>query len=217
MKIQELLEDLINTTRQNKKFSGAFKRHSDSAPPSAKELGHGFFSSVKNDPNDPHMVKKHGIKPSAEDAYNVFIEYLIDNDLMDNIHFPKVYDITKIQDRNGHTIHTYKIEKLINFNDASTKEAEAFIHRSFDDRATEMMARNNYGLLSAITMFFEDCLMDHPEYVGMITDDSLKEALRVIKAIEGQDRHIFSDIKSDNMMWRRTPHGLVLVFIDPVG
>lgn len=218
MKILHLIEDLVGTVKTQKNYSGAFGRKPYNYNTEKKALGSGNFSSVKPDPHDPHLVKKHSKRvESSEDGYNIFIEYLINNNLMDNIHFPKIYNITNIKDKYGHSIHTYKLEKLIPFTDANSKELEAFMHKTFREDIIKHMIKQAtmVGLRTPIV----DAINDYLSWIApldSILDDSFVEAIKIIRTIESKNESSWIDNKSDNMMWRRTPHGLILVFTDPI-
>lgn len=220
MKIHDLLEDLIGTMKTQKTYNGTLGQKSRNYNTMRKALGSGHFASVKPDPNDPHLVKKHSKRAeSSIDGYNAFIEYLINHDLMDNIHFPKIYNITAITDKHGNKIHTYKMEKLIPFEEANRKELEFFIHKTFNEKGIkeilESCARHGTSFVLALGIIISDCAYGDFN-LNNIIDDSFREAMETIKVIARDTPFVNIDIKTDNMMWRRTPHGLVLVFTDPI-
>lgn len=219
MNIYDLLEDLIGTVKTQKTYNGVLGTKSRNFNTGRKALGSGNYASVKQDPNDPHLVKKHSKRiESKDDGYNNFIEYLINHDLMDNIHFPKIYNITAIKDKEGNVIHTYKMEKLIPFYDANKRELEFFIHKTFNQDGVNIILKayaRNDSLPLAISMIISDCAYGDFD-MEYIIDDSFREAIDTIKVIARDTPFVNIDIKIDNMMWRRTPHGLVLVFTDPI-
>lgn len=220
MKIQTILtEKLIDTTKQEKNYSGTFK----DAPPRGtpkKQIDAGSMASVKNDPNDPHMVIKHNRVPNMarNDLYPKFITYLIDHDI-ENPHFPRVYDIKKITDKEGKFIYTYRLEKLLPLSDASNDECDMFIENNFYQNSEyyefyhfDVDKNHRYAWVAKIFAAFikNDDFSDH------LRSESLIEAMKIIKDIMHTLGSRESDIYYKNLMWRRGPHGLTLVFIDPV-
>lgn len=225
MKILDLLiEDLVNTNWKEKEYNGVLKSRPMGVSDQRKSLGSGNNASVKPDPNDPHMVRKHnthtyrspeGFDSGTNDGFNKYIEYLITYNLTDNIHFPKVYDINTIKDKHGQKIHTYRIEKLIESSDVSPEEVEAFVHR---DLGPDF---KNYGtgtiaVIESACDYLAECILDatwNKERISGLSD-TMKDAVKILGQISrviGQR----TDLHSGNIMWRRTPHGMIFVFNDP--
>lgn len=223
MKIQDLLEDLVNATIDRKKYNGTLKTKNDSLIRSNKELGNGSQASVKHDPNDPHMVKKHNTKvyPSkpawefgqTNDGYNKYIEFLINNNLTDNIHFPKVYNVKTIVDKDENKIHTYTMEKLVESEHLSEEEVNAFIEHNLIGR-WKIKLLDEYNALEDTCSLISNCICGYSEALTFFSNEELIEAIKTLTkvkaAIAGQ-----IDLSSYNIMWRRTPHGMILVFTDP--
>ena len=231
MKIQLLLE-LIQTTQSSKQFHGKFggkKRENHNRW--KKGLGGGTQASVKDHPHDPHLVKKHNVKAYPDDngkltdGFNSFVNYLIEHDLMDNVHFPKVYDIKEIVDKNGRKIYTYDMEKLVKSEDLSREELEAFCERTFipetvieflDDAATAPTRGDHepyrLRLLDKFTNVFDSAL--NYGNVADLQDESLKFAFEIIHQIATHLQKN-SDLHHSNYMWRRSSTGVQIVITDP--
>lgn len=229
-----LLEDLVSPEIRRSNYNGTFKKlymlpKGVNDNTRAKRLGSGTQASVKDDPNDPHMVKKHNHVTydrhiehgRTNDGFNRFVEWLIRRDYVDNVHFPRVYNIKTITDKGGRHIHSYTMEKLIPIQGASPEEMEAFVEKSLHPGAIKPAPKSNYmnarsyvyETMDLVCNVLTDAFM-HGEFSG-IKSESLLEACEIMGKFvraEGVDK---SDLGPDNMMWRRTSTGLVLVLSDP--
>lgn len=228
-----IAEDLINPEMVQKKYSGEFRgrsRHDISSR--KKELGRGTQASAKNDPNDPHMVKKHNIRPydldHRRDGFNHFINYLIQHDLTDNIHFPRVYNIKEITDKNDYVIYTYTIEKLIPYEKASLRELTSFVEHNFSKNwYLAIMANglkeeedgsshiNLKKLSDVVASHIYKTVSGGLDMDEVLRSESLIDALTITRKI-GRDMGMPSDLHAGNLMWRRTSTGLTLIINDPL-
>lgn len=232
MKIQLLLE-LIQTTQTSKPFHGSLVLRRDSKHYNRnvlrKELGAGTQSSVKDHPNDPHMVKKHNIRPYPDtlgkqtDGFNQFINYLIEHDLLDNVHFPKVYDIKEIVDQDDRKIYTYTMEKLVPSMSLYRDEIDAFCEKIFTPELAErfftdasMLGRSEetykYRMFDLFTQEFDEAL--NYGRITDIQDESLRDAFVTLHMISLRLKKS-SDLHNGNFMWRRSSTGVQIVFTDP--
>ena len=230
--IDLLLEDQFQTSRVEKRFSGSLKsqhyikRH---------EISRGTQAAVKDDKTDPHMVTKYNHrtyhdddKPSRrfenrkDDGFNQFINYLIDNKLMGvNPHFPRVYDVKTITDREGKRIHTYTVEKLIEFDAVSRPELESFLEHSLHPDSVwidpDIVEERPWVLAASerIAKRLELCVRQMSTARETLKSETL---IGAIKVLHKMDKEFPSqlDIHYGNLMWRRTQHGLTLVFNDPI-
>lgn len=222
MKILQLLEALITPTQTNKTFNGTLRsRYETGRKASNRELGNGGFSAVKPHSKDPHMVKKHNTGPAAAeiDGYNVYVGLLVDHDLMDNPHFPRVYNATQIKDKKGNFINTFDIEKLEDFMHLSPEDAEAIVRNHFQKGVIDIDPKwfvdgESYFLADVIADRVHDAL-----YYGDFSQlkGKFAEAVQTLNKIfhdEGLIRNL--DMHSGNVMMRRTPHGPQLVITDPL-
>lgn len=212
--LQEMLEllgeDITNTRLNTSKYRGQFSQ-ADTMPQS--EIARGSFSKVLRD-RDPHMVRKQSIRPMGRgaedlaDGFDSFVEMLIDRDLMDNIHFPKVYKAQRSFDATGQHKSKYVIEKLERYGNQLRRDEITQIED------THMMP--GYDEDERLPdRIFDSCrsASARERYIKM---DSLKEACAAL-----QDMAATSDFRLDlhghNIMVRRTPHGLQIVLADPFG
>ena len=229
--------DLLNEEQQHK-TTGAIKHYSGKLKQSYDAFNDdksGAFSSVKDDKTDPHMVKKYHHGPMdndpdsevGEDAYVYFALWTAKKNVS-NPCLPRIYDIKKIKDRTGKFISRYQIEKLIPGSDLEPEELWHIMQRyftkneDFDATLQDVKRRihNNHDMKTPILMMGRLCEMYIKGRSDSIKDESLKEALDLIREFlqtYKNSKHFTLDIEnSGNIMFRRGPHGLQLVITDPV-
>lgn len=220
MKIYQILEAIVKTdVKPEQTFHGTFyPKQFDKMRPSE-------FSVVAQSKTDPHMVKKHNHRPMDPDArrrfpvdgFNYYVNQLIDLDVTDNIHFPKIYAVKKINDQSHQFIHTYDTEKLETLNSMSRDELIKLCIESFGE--DEDIETYNDSMLEYIIAGKIAYSLENNDY-GDIVSDELKEALRIIKQIAKsgiKTRYRYKlDIHEGNIMVRRTPYGPQLVINDPI-
>lgn len=202
----DLLEAVHSTKNDSAQFHGQFH---PSTIKNKNSIASGDNSNVTNDRSDPHMVRKYNKNPmdDAADGFEAFINYLIDHDLMDNIHFPQVYEVKHLDDTTGTHVNKFQIEKLIKLESLSREELVALTNSHF-----------NPELVTADPFFIATTVSDavtYPAQLNMkVKMESLKEALQIISDIRKEERRHL-DIHANNLMVRRTPYGPQLVIADP--
>lgn len=224
MKIEKLLEELIQAQRTEQKYNGILRK---SIPNSDHPnfLGRGKFSTVRNDKTDPHLVKKSNIAPSEQDddgdGFNIYIKYIHEQKLQDNIHFPRVYTAKKISDKTGKYIYKYTLEKLEEWGALSAKEFEYIVENMFDGLASE---GQNYDFndfttrvrtVKAASKIIQKACLGRDDGLEMLKPDDLYEACLTISNI-AEIYDMRPDVHPANIMFRRTPHGVQLVITDPL-
>ena len=207
-----LNERIIQTSMSDKTYPGTFNnvRHSRV---SKDELGRGAFSKVTPDHNDPHLVKKTNITPLGKqhadkaDGFEQFVRLIDESGMNENIHFPRIYRATKVTDAQGTHRSSYSMEKL-----------EPIKSLSFEDSKTLEQTHMTEGYSEDASLsdrLYDACRSPsaRERYVKM---ESLKEACEAL--YEMDDVSDFRlDIHKDNIMVRRTPYGVQLVFSNPFG
>lgn len=221
MKILDLLEAIVNPAQATKQFSGKLKRREWGGGSGRKELGMGGYASVKPHPTDDFLVKKHHTGPdaAADDGYNAYIKYVIDNDLMDNPHFPRVYNITKIKDKAGKFIYTYDVEKLNDLNSMTREDYEAIINTHFNSNAmhfadfdSDSVWENAMRMAKVVRSGIQS---DTPSYFTGSFRDAVKKIIADRYNIRRENGSAVGlDVHAGNIMFRRTPHGPQLVLTD---
>lgn len=216
MRIEQLLE-LVEPTLTRKNTNLRFRAGNDNDDTA---LGQGNYSTVKNDRNDPHMVRKHHHTPvddRVDDGYVDFVNYLIKNKIQD-VNLPRIYDIKEITDPSGQKIYKYQIEKLNSIKDISLKELQALINRSIDANYHVDTIKNEdtykRELLRQFGRDLENCLKAS-DY-SRIKDEELIKTLQTIKDYTETKEDTWLDMgNAGNLMFRRGPTGLQLVIADP--
>lgn len=215
MKISDLLdlvERQVATELEQRPFHGNL-RDSSRGKRSA-------FASGRPDRSDPHMFQKYNHRPLGgrdeygADGYEAFIRYLLENDI-DNPHFPVVYGIKKITDKNGKYINKYNVERLQEFDTLERDDINLIIRNNFEDMAQgEFEGMPRIDMLDTVAALIEDTVSRFPLHINYFRQDSLKEALEILHNIANAKRfHV--DIHRGNLMVRRGPVGLQLVINDP--
>ena len=205
MKIQDLLErGLIQPTVEPTKQYRGDLRQSKKVDISKS----GMFSTVKDDRSDPHMVKKYNHRPNRphrEEGFRYFARCIIAEGL-ENIHFPRVYQMGQIEDDRGQTVDTYRMERLVGWHTVTGEEIAA-------SAATIFSSSTPITDHARVARLVEQAIRDH-NYNRIISKE-FEDACKMIVSM-GNDNHEASyDLHAGNMMYRRTPHGLQLVITDP--
>jgi len=209
--LEILDEDLVQTQITDRKYGGAMNFQQDKKR-SSSELGRGNFSKVEPD-SDPHMVTKRSIKPMGPshnlkaDGFNQYVRMLSANDVMDNIHFPKVYKANTSTDKNNDHRNTFTVERLESLTSISSEEFQGLVERCFNRPVSDIdvMAER----------ISESCESEYERkmYIKM---ETLFEACEIMQRLS-QESDFGLDLHSDNLMVRRTPMGLQIVISDPFG
>lgn len=219
MKILNLLEGPYQTNVVDKKTNRPLKQFSQKLPDVGmddKNTPYGVFSMVKPD-IDPHMVKKssrHAMNYSEDEGFKAFIMFLINNNYTDNIHMPRVYDVTTIKGNDGYGIDTYKVEKLLHGNEIDNHLLTTYLKSLLLDDILDTLDEDN------IINYPNQLLANYiSRDVGLKTksfkSDELNEACRIVaQAIHATGKS--SDIHFNNIMYRRTPTGIQVVINDPL-
>lgn len=231
MKILELLERLIQPEQSSKQYRGHFNDTPEYAHPD-KILGGGLYSVARDDKTDPHMVKKSNYRPmgnikyngrAERDPFDAYIDYIIDNDLMDNIHFPRVYNVKRIKDQDGKQVSKYQMERLVPLTNLSFEEFSALIETHFKQRLALPFDGNTskwddyeYKIArDAIAQVLNAAAGGDGRALSTIKLYALEDAVNHINKLAKRTRATL-DIHRENIMVRRTPHGPQLVITDPL-
>lgn len=204
-------------------YGGEFKR---SWTPSPKAIGRGKHSSVKPDPRNPDNVIKHNIRPyplpdgADNDGFNVFITYLIDNNLTGNPHFPRVNTVKTLTDKTGSRIHKYNMEKLQPSWKLTPQEFHDFVNQNLVDGVLglseeEMEYVDDDFLNNAMGAFVGALANNLPYNKPLAKSTELDQAVKIMSRILKETDHLVLDLNDENIMWRRDGAGLTLVFADP--
>lgn len=215
MHILNLLETQHQINVHNTRASSNLKKQYS---PKYAGMSRGSFSAVKPDPKDPHMVKKFSVagRSESDEGFKAFIMFLHNNDLADNIHMPRVYDIKTVKGRDGIVIDSYRIEKLISMNTLSREDLVSFIHSITDEMdIDDEYTSGDIGFKILQVMLSDAISKAVSKRNPSFKLDSLNEACHIVaRALHATGGD--SDMYGDNLMFRRTQQGLQLVFSDPI-
>lgn len=204
-------EDLTRTQVTDRNYGGVMKFDRNALKKRA--LASGIFSTVMADEEDPHMVKKVSSQPMGPDhhvkadGFNQYVRMLAQDDLMDNIHFPKVYKANTTTDKTGTHRNSFTIERLVDLQNISPEEFEGLAERCFLRPVVDAAAMADRISASCESAY------ERKMYIRM---DSLIEACEIMQRLD-QASDFRLDLHEGNLMVRRTPHGLQLVISDPFG
>lgn len=178
------------------------------------------FSFVVPD-EDPHMVKKYNksYDASYKDGFVMYAEYVVEYKLWDeSVNFPRIYNTNATpSDREVGSRYDWRIERLIPWTEVSKEEFKAMVERYF---VGPIVSRFGTGetervLADGITIMLKRLLEGSSEISAR--DEGLSVALSWLGSIKKYYNFNGYDIHKDNIMYRRTPVGLQLVFNDPFG
>lgn len=235
MKVERLLE-IISVSNQERTVSGRFnsKDWEEEDDENARQRGRGVgrFSTVKPG-SDPHTVKKSSKSPNHDmiDGYWRFIDYVARYQLWENPHFPRVYNIKKIKDQSGDMMLRGEIEKLESLEDLRMDEIKHLYQKIYGLENMPSLGQNTKGLgrSEVKDLYLKRLATDVQHSVkGLgnqkIEEESFKNAVKILKMIKKRESTskdkirslgFIYDIHYGNIMARRTPYGLQLVFTDP--
>ncbi len=208
MKILNLLE---RPNRPNIKNINVNRDMSDFLIGKDKFTHHGSFSGVKNS-SDPHSVNKVNKTPMKEDeGFRVFVDYIVNNGYADNIHFPRVHRTKRIAGPDGYFIDSFKVEKLLPWEDIDGEELLTYLNRhvGIEGLKSYPMVKDGstkyVGLIMRDLGKYMDDLIDKRSSapVNAFKSDSLNSAIRIIGTLLKFKDDADPDIHEDNIMFRR--------------
>lgn len=208
MLLNEIIQtDVTNVNLPNRKFKQS-KSQEDS-------IGKGRYSTVRNDPKDPHMVikktkfDKNSTSYHNKDVYPQFIEALINSDQKMNPYFPRVYGMKSYNDKSDDKLHKFNIERLEDLRELSAEEMDHIMSLIMDDDVRKAWRIDNERMLA---WFISEAIKKN-SVRKEIKDKNLYDALTFLSKF--LKKNWFLDLHSENMMFRRTPYGPQLVITDP--
>jgi len=209
MKISRLLEIIDSPTREinlNRKYSG------ETSARKPKEIGSGIYSSVYDNPADPHTVKKTQSYASS-DPFLEYVELIIKHKLWENPHFPRIYGTKYFNFKGGLRRGQWKIERLHKIHTLNLEESKGLVERYFG-----VETESKYTLIRLLGD------LENKKTIENIKDETFKQAaIKIHSLIDDLPRVSFDstvpraglDLHGDNFMIRRTSVGPQVVFMDP--
>lgn len=193
-----------------------------------KKLGSGAFSTAYQDKDNPHDVMKGSKQQVVPDGFQVFFTALEENpDMQSNPYFPRFRNISRYTSKD-HRSGSYmvRVEKLEPLEKLTKKEMPAILRRILDQDGIDQVMERMKGMDSLswfsaqpyhyITSLAE-IMVNHPKrFSKHVIDKDFLEAMQFITQVAA-DWEYYTDLHEGNIMLRRTPYGVQLVFNDPLG
>lgn len=230
MDIRILLEDII-PTRKSVSLNRSLANPNADYGINKNVIGKGHYSKVSPD-KDQHMVKKHTHNFEEIDPYHAYIDAIVDSHMTNNPWFPRVYNIKEYKDLNGNIGRKYTMEKLITYNDIDEELMIAFVRNLLSKDKFDYIMESasdpnelkfyNYDKVRAIHSLYTKYLAHliispRRSGEGTINDTNLLAALDFIKTLIKESEYKYeADLHANNLMYRRTQHGIQGVLADPI-
>lgn len=236
MKIEQIINEIYSTYVRERPVGRreAIRRLKDreqNVIKSPNALGSGYFSKVYNNSRDPHTVKKLASRRTSFDNFNLYAEWIVSNpEAKANIHFPRIYGITKNKVVNGplysgnrdkNFYQDYEIEKLVE--DPPEHQLLAVFEtyvKSFDNNFVNIddIREREDDLKLVLIGGIEDVLYG-TNYSGIKLNESLENAAILLKELVNKltsEGHRFTlDLHLGNIMFRVGAHAPIPVITDP--
>lgn len=214
------LHEIFQTQVTNVDYDGKFPRGNEN-------LG-GVFSFTSHD-EDPHMIRKSHKKSAGKaaeayymlDAFPYYARIVYENQLWDEVHFPRIYEVKKVGTGNDMK-YTWRMERLRELSKLKQHQLESIADIYFGG-----LRRNNPDtypqvLANHIRMAYEGG--EHS-----IKDEQLLACVRLLKdmkepikqmALEDfpaykRELSLFSDLHAGNIMIRLSSTSPQLILLDP--
>ena len=157
--------------------------------------------TVDRKPDKNQVVKVVDMVNTADPAYQ-FLRLCKSH--QNNPHFPQIYNVKQYPAKNGGYHMIINMERLYH------------ISHTDENILYELFGIENNGTLD-IHITNLDLMFDEPETRKLIIEltkfKSLKQAMRLLEPLF---KNYMPDMHSGNIMYRKTPNGPVLVFLDPI-
>lgn len=200
------ISEIIKTTWQQPRPGSQTK-----IVPGTEDLGTGYFSVVKIDPEDPHLVIKQE-KEFLDPQGNGFLHWAkqIQKHAEHNPYLPRIYEISPEILAPDQQRFTYKIERLFHGQKLSPDQVNLLAQKALTGAPAEQIT-DWYELIRYIR--------DHVKDPSRFRSEKLRQAIKLILdselAVLGRTTHWpASELSQNNVMVRL--HPLQMVITDPV-
>lgn len=202
-----------------------FKRTKDD---SHIDHGEGAWGTVKDNPNDPFMVRKTSKIPKDRenfdsekiDGYWAFIRGIQNNEKLKNNPFlPRIYGVKKLRDINGKVIMRADMEKLVESIDIDGELLLRYINGIVDmpqvEAVLNAMKNSEEVNVRRVLELFTGLLENATETKNYQRIKN-KYLIEAIDYIHGLTTDYVLDLHEGNIMFRRGTTGIQLVITDPL-
>ena len=211
MRIREIIEALVEPVKRELPVSTPFnlKKMGQRTQKTIDNPDTGAYAVGTTDPRDPHMFRKKMRQPSKldVDAYYQYIKY-IEPYSDSNPFFPKVYGVDVKRDPNGLEKPSYRIEKLVDIDQADQR-----MDYQLEDALKDRYLVNNAA--GSIVSIIRNAISGSFNLKN-IKDGKLVQAIQLIQKFLDDHPKFELDLHRGNVMIRFTSVGPQLVITDPV-
>ena len=193
-----------------------------------KHLGSGAFASAYANEDRPEDVRKVSGQSSVHDGYMRFVKALKDSQEFGNPYFPKFREASEYKNQEDHmmmkrSVYSVKTERLQQLEQLTKSEVAAVMERWFGENWTDVAAQlhirnrpvNGANYPSAVLVEVLKRLVKSVQLGIRLRDNELERAVAFIQKFSANDA-ADPDISMNNIMYKRSPYGIQLVFTDPV-
>ena len=224
-------------SRLPNQYSGAF---SDNKPSvlrnkKVKHLGSGAFASTYSHQDRREDVRKITKPQSFQDGYWKYVKALAKHSDNGNPYFPKFREGTSYRNDEEGSNHTMlhrsvlavKTERLQRLEKLTVKEIESGLVRWFGEDWQKDInyiygsTKDDYDLATewyrpvGVLVDIIKKLHEGTNWIVRVKDQDLIRAVSFIKNLCDK-QHVSDDYGTNNIMYKRSPYGIQLVFTDPV-
>lgn len=234
MKIQTVLEQtpVFQTKQYSKPFGSPNPVRNtslDNGVPEKSGVRAGMFNQVKPHPKEPARVIKRSKQPVDDkkssyrgDLFYEFVKFLSENDGFSNSHFPRVFNVKTIKDRDGKKVFKYDVEKLNEITDLSANQL-AYVSKNILGSTFDSPKDFAFALAQLIADYVNK---GKRSSLDAIKNKSVRTAVELIREFVREfnmeidygssDRQAIADRSWANIMLRSTGESPTIVLADPV-
>lgn len=211
MNIIEILEAQYQTNFNSVNTKAKLNRFNRFGRKNTRDLPQGYYSIVRPNKTDPHLVTKTSKRrydSTESDSFGDFIKFIYENGYQDNIHMPRVYNWKVLTDSNGNKIYKYDIEKLVDGKDIDPELMVRYVQSIIPE--SELRPYDiDYTILSDFVSHEINTRQN-----TFMSDELNRACAIVADAITALE--VERDTHFNNIMFRQNRYGIQLVFSDPV-
>jgi len=196
-----------------------------------KHLGSGAFASAYSNQDRPEDVRKVSGQSSVHDGYMKFIRAVRDSSEVGNPYFPKFREASEYNDNETHSmvkrsVYSVKTERLRKLEELTKSEIAAVMERWFGKNWSNVASQiippssisGEHAVWKIPAMLLVEVLsrlVKGRDFGVSVQDEDLWKAIGLIQKFTSENAPD-PDISINNIMYKRSPYGIQLVFTDPV-
>lgn len=203
-------------------------------------LGDGA-KAVVHQTDDPHMAKRYSkeINSTEFDKFDAYAKIITERKLWENPHFPRVYETEKevVGHPDAGQVYTHwLIERLFTYKTVSFDDARTMVYNYFNEeffkevglRTRQSLTAEEYfkraretvsatGVSESLVVINDICEGVYPykPHIYNERNDAFMDATRILNELHDENAMFGNDLMAANVMFRRGPGGVQIVFTDP--